>query len=444
MIKMWRRIGAGLCALLVVLSGAASAAGLPDDASVLSAAHQGMVISDIRFEGRRITRESVLLQEIVLGAGDVLDVRQLERDRQAIMNLGLFKSVTTRTEEEGGEVRVTYLLEEKYYLFPLPRLSRTSDGDLRFGGELRFDNLLGLNQELRILAEWEDAGNDTTEEESRTLSVDYDIPRLPWTAWGLGISLKDQYTLESESDDGEYGAHREDARQVGLSISRWLDRRGPSAGWRAGLGVSWDSRRYRAREEGVPIPRDGEDVSWSGSLTFSEVNDLGVRREGVAYGARFSWGSDVLGAGRSHQRLDLFYRAYRPLRDDPLTANLNYQARFGIASGTPFGDEAYALGGGGNLRGYPRDYREGDVFMLLNVEYLRPVMGNTALRGVGFMDLGGVWARDDIDLSDIHGSAGLGMRVNLRWFVRTHLRLDYGYAFTTGETRVYAGTSHTF
>ncbi|MCG5500912.1 BamA/TamA family outer membrane protein [Ectothiorhodospira lacustris] len=444
MIEMLGRIGVGLCILLVMLSGAAWAVESPDDTPAAPRVHQGLLISDIRFEGRRITRESVLLQETVLRAGDVLDARQLERDRQAIMNLGLFKTVTARTDEAAGEIRVTYVLEEKYYLFPLPRLSRTSDGDLRFGGELRVDNLLGLNQELRILAEWEDAGSDTTEEESRTLSVDYDIPRLPWTAWGLNISFKDQYTLESESDDGEYGPHREDARQVGLSISRWLDRRGPSAGWRAGLGIAWDGRRYRALEEGATIPRDGEDVSWSGSLTFSEVNDLGVRREGVAYGARFSWGSDVLGAGRSHQRLDLFYRAYRPWRDDPLSANLNYQARFGIASGTPFGDEAYALGGGGNLRGYPRDYREGDVFMLLNMEYLKPIMGNTAVRGVGFMDLGGVWERDDIDLADVHGSAGLGMRINLRWFVRTHLRLDYAYAFTTGETRVYAGTSHTF
>ncbi|ANB01281.1 BamA/TamA family outer membrane protein [Ectothiorhodospira sp. BSL-9] len=402
------------------------------------------VISDIRFEGNRVTRESVMRQELAVGRGDPLDAQAIEEARQALMNMGLFQSVESRVEMVNGEAEVTFAVREKFYIFPLPRLSRTSDGDIRYGGDVRFDNFLGYNQVLRLRAEWEDAGSDTSEEESRTLSASYSIPRIPHTAWGLTLSFEDERVVESASEEDGYGDHDKDTLQLGASISRWLDRQGPSAGWRASLGVNWNDRRYSPHDAGEAVPDDARVLSWSGGISFTDVADLGVRREGVEYGASLSFGGEAIGSDTSHQNLSLFYRAYRPLGNSELSPNLNYQARFAVASRTAFGDEAYSLGGGSNLRGYPRDYREGDLLMLLNTEYLRPLFGRPDVRGVGFVDLGGVWPRRDVDLSDVHVGAGLGLRINLRWFVRTDLRVDYAYGFSANESRAYFGTSHAF
>ncbi|MCG5534474.1 BamA/OMP85 family outer membrane protein [Ectothiorhodospira mobilis] len=407
-------------------------------------AQEAVVVDSIRFEGNEVTREQVLRQELLFREGDPLDREVVEETRQALMNLGLFQSVQARVETRGETAAVVYHLEEKYYFFPLPRLSRTSDGDVRYGGDLRFDNFLGLNQRLRLLLEWEDAGSDASAEGSRRLDLSYEVPRLPGSAWGVALDVKDEHLNESGADEPEHVPYDESIQRLGVSVSRWLDRRGPSSGWRAGLGVAWEQRRYERLQVPGPIPDGARDITWTGSLRYTDVTDLGVRREGVAYGAGLSWGSPALGSSRGHQSLSLDYRAYRALGEGPLPSNLNYRMRLALASGSPFGGEPHSLGGSDQLRGYPRDYRKGDVLALLNTEYLRPVLGNPELRAVGFVDVGGVWPRRHVDLSDLHAGVGVGLRINLKWFVRTNLRLDYAYGIDARDSKVYAGTSHTF
>lgn len=407
-------------------------------------AQEAVVVDSIRFEGNEVTREQVLRQELLFREGDPLDREAVEETRQALMNLGLFQSVQARVETRGETAAVVYHLEEKYYFFPLPRLSRTSDGDVRYGGDLRFDNFLGLNQRLRLLLEWEDAGSDASAEGSRRLDLSYEVPRLPGSAWGVALDVKDEHLNESGADEPEHVPYDESIQRLGVSVSRWLDRRGPSSGWRAGLGVAWEQRRYERLQVPGPIPDGARDITWTGSLRYTDVTDLGVRREGVAYGAGLSWGSPALGSSRGHQSLSLDYRAYRTLGEGPLPSNLNYRMRLALASGSPFGGEPHSLGGSDQLRGYPRDYRKGDVLALLNTEYLRPVLGNPELRAVGFVDVGGVWPRRHVDLSDLHAGVGVGLRINLKWFVRTNLRLDYAYGIDARDSKVYAGTSHTF
>ncbi|MHB8414425.1 MAG: POTRA domain-containing protein, partial [Acidiferrobacteraceae bacterium] len=50
----------------------------------------------IRFVGNKVTRPSVMLQEMTIHVGDPVDRRKIAASRQAIMNLGLFKSVHTK------------------------------------------------------------------------------------------------------------------------------------------------------------------------------------------------------------------------------------------------------------------------------------------------------------------------------------------------------------
>ena len=84
--RLWGRRGS-LLVLLLVLTPPALAV------ETGSGPDPKKIIKEIRFEGNKRTRPSVMLQEMRVQVGDVADPRQIERSRQAIQDLSLFKSV---------------------------------------------------------------------------------------------------------------------------------------------------------------------------------------------------------------------------------------------------------------------------------------------------------------------------------------------------------------
>ena len=51
-------------------------------------------INEIRYEGNDVTQASLLNREIYIKKGDVVDDVLIEKSRQAIMDLGLFRTVS--------------------------------------------------------------------------------------------------------------------------------------------------------------------------------------------------------------------------------------------------------------------------------------------------------------------------------------------------------------
>jgi outer membrane protein insertion porin family len=429
-----RRCVSGLFALLLGFP----AVGASDEGAAAT-----LRVAGIEFEGNRVTREAILRREVALRPGDVVDEAALEMARQAIMDLGLFREVRVeRRDAEGGET-VVFRVREKYYLFVLPRLSRSSDGDIRFGGELRFDNLLGLNQQLTLRAERERPDSGLSRQEDR-LSVRYEVPRLIGSRYGLVVGMEHAETEKQPVDGGPDAAYREDQSRLELRLLRWLD---PvrSRGWRVEGGLGWDYRDFVALGDTVVVPQEGLDAQLRLGVLYTDVSDYGVRRAGEEYGVRVGLPLKAFGSDYSYEQIDLEYRRYQPVW--PLfgggPANLNVRFRLGFASGQPFDDRAYSIGGAGGVRGYDREYREGERMAILNAEYLTPLFGYAPLRGVWFVDAGDVWEQGERPTTPLV-STGVGLRWHLRWFVRTDLRVDLAYAEQTGETRLYAGTNHSF
>ncbi len=406
---------------------------------------QPNVIKQIIFKGNRITRETVLRQELPFSEGAELDKEKVEDGRQAIMSLGLFQDVEAEVKIENDSARVIYRVKEKYYFYPLPRFSRNSDGDIRYGAELRWDNLLGLNQRLRFIGELEEAASDISRKRSRRLRLRYDIPRIPGTDWGLNLSLQNDVSAESASDDGLIDEHDQDSREINLTVSRWLTEGSANRGWRISLGFLREERRHSGGYPEARVPEDGVDSALTAGLTNRQVLDKGTHREGFEYGAEAQAGGKWLGGSSDRQQVNFFHRAYRPLETSgSVPSNFNYQVRFGIAGGRAFGGQPFSLGGSGSLRGYTRNYRHGNLFLLLNTEYLRPLFNTRWLRGVVFADLGGAWKERRIKADHLHFGTGAGLRIHVRWLVETDLRLDCAYGVDSGDIRFYAGTSHTF
>lgn len=397
-------------------------------------------IAAIRFAGNEVTRDSVLRQQLTIRVGEPLDPAAVEASRQAIMNLGLFTKVTDSVKQAPDGAVVTYTVHEKLYTWVLPRLGRNTDGDISLGGELRFDNLNGLDQRLKFIVERKNIAGGGIELRK---AVEFSAPRLLGTPYGLGASFnetKRRETLYSGAAQGEYDLR---SRSLGLSLSRWLNRDGPNSGWHgdAGLNVSRQHYSYRAGTPG--LGQNNQDVSVSLGAGYTRVN---LRRydyrQGLEYGGGVSVGGPQIGADYYHFSLSGYLRRYLVL-STPNT-NLNYQLQAGYANHSAAVGDGFSLGGADSLRGYERGSVTGDVYLLANIEYLRPLFGRKRLRGVAFTDLGNGWSHSDFAPWNLQPSVGVGIRWHISWLVNVDLRVDGAYALGQKRYQFYFGTKSTF
>jgi outer membrane protein assembly factor BamA len=398
----------------------------------------GLIIKSIRFEGNKITREIIMREEIIFTEGDVFEVDKMEASRQYIKNLGIFKVVEAKAAREDDGVAVTFKVEEKWYILPIPRLGLNGDADINYGAELRWDNAFGLNQQFKIIAEQIDRASG---ERDQVTSLEYSIPKIPRTPYGVSSKIgRERTLLESKDDTGEVlGEYYANSDVFSLSISRWLKRTSPSKGWRGNVGLSW-IRNSEEQASGNPeLAGDSRELRLGTGVDFTDVDDYEYRRQGMAYGAGAGFGRESLGSDVNFYTVEAFWRSYNTIRN-PRYSNINFQLRGGYNNGKT---NAFSLGGNSTIRGVV-DPVQGDLYALLNVNWLVPLPGHESFRGVLFTDIGNAWPRDDIRLDDWVVTFGVGFRWKIRSLVDTALRGDFAYNPETREYKAYGGTNYMF
>lgn len=409
-------------------------------------AQEPAVITDIRFSGNKHTQPQIMLQEMVIKAGDLIDSERIEISRQAIMDLGLFKSVDATLVPEAHGVVLEIAVSEKYYVIPLPKLDRSADGDVSYGGQLTLDNLWGLNQKLKLVYKAE-RGCCENSRTVNTYSLGYQYPRVAGTDFGLSMNLSHEATPQSDNDllGNVVSEYEEGLDSVSIGLSHWLGRDGPSSGWSVGVSTFWSHLTYN-QQGGVPITYGPEKAVGLGfSVSYTKVHDLLYSREGVEFGISSEHGLEEMGSDTPYSRNQLYYRQYMPVGSTPHTS-LNLQVRLGVTGGdVPIDDHSYGLGGSRELRGYDKSSIEGRSFFVTNLEYLHPLFGHPAAQGVLFTDIGNAYADNRlVDLSDVAASAGVGLRYKFKAFVNLQLRADMAYAFGLSERKLYVGVKNTF
>lgn len=414
--------------------------------SGLCAAEDAVLLDAIRFAGNEVTKEEVLRQELLVQEGEPASAKLIARSRQAIMNLGLFKSVSAELLQEQGLNVLEFRVEERYYILPIPLLDYNPDfladetnTNYSYGGELRFDNLFGLNQRLKISYE-EKHFVDDAELPEEEWEIDFRYPRLIGTPYRLDIwSRKEEKGIQTTEDEQVVAVTRVNRLSGRVFVSRWLNTKGISEGWQAGSGLYLASSRYR-NIEGDAGYRDSGEVALLGSIGYAKVDEYPYHRQGEVFDYSVAVSHDALGSDMEYWRNTFTWRRYQPLQ--AVDANINTQFKLGVG----FGDgNPYSLGSSTSLRGYPADTIEGKVLLQGNMEYHHHVSGYRQMRGVLFVDLGNVWpALDEIDQTRLYSSAGVGMRWRVQSFVDVTLRADYAYNTDTGETETYLAASGSF
>jgi outer membrane protein assembly factor BamA len=405
------------------------------------------IIRAIEFDGIRVTNPKILRYEILIKEGDIVNPALIERSRQAIMDLGLFTAVEAVVEpgEDGSVVR--FIIKEKYYILPVPKLNRDDDNNISLGAELTLDNLAGLNQQLKLRYETENApGLSDGEIETSTLSYNY--PRMFGSPYQLHVEIsEDRKPAEVITGGIDSSLYEQVNWTASLAVSRWLAPRGPSRGWQVGAGLVWRHHAYDyVSLAPTDVFQDAQAVGISVVAQFLDVRDYLFSRKGKEYGYVGEYGTPVLGSDTQYSRHEIFYRRYILLENRP-HENLEFQGRLGLSSGEMFRGEdyAYILGGSKTLRAYDTGTFTGNSFVLFNVQYLRPFFDYYPLRGAAFLDIGNTYpSNETINLGDLNWDVGVGLRLRLKSFVKIDLRVDVAYSFDTGEYKVFAGTKEIF
>jgi len=346
---------------------------------------------------------------------------------------------------DGHVLRI--VVKEKYYILPVPKLNRDDDNKFSLGAEISLDNFAGLNQQLKVRYETEEAAG-LSGGQINTHSFSYNYPRVLGSAYLFRTDISQQYSpAEVITDSVVSSLYKSEAWTANLQVSRWLNRTGPSVGWQVGTGIVWRRNIYDyVSGTTTDTFQDARAVGLTVNGQFIDVRDYLLSREGLEYGYTGEYGSPVLGSDTEYKRHEFFYRKYILLEGRP-HENVELQARLGLSSGDIFAGTGYAytLGGSKTLRAYDTGSFLVNSFVLFNLQYLRPFFGYYPFRGALFLDVGNAYpSNEKIDLGDLKWDVGIGFRLRLKSFVKIDLRVDVAYSYDTGEYKVFAGTKEVF
>jgi len=409
---------------------------------------KNQTVEAIRFSGNIKTQPEIMLQEITLHAGDPFSSEAVAEAKQAIMDLGLFSAVKAHILPGDTGPIVEFEVTEKYYVIPLPTLERTADGEIRYGANLRVDNVAGLNQTVKLAYEAQ-RGCCTTKRTTHSIDSSYYHPRVGGSHYNLKLSAAhSQIPYTTLDRNGNiYAEHKQLYSRFTVGASRWLTHEhGPSHGWHAGLDLFWRQQNF-TQESGPPLTYDNTNaVGLTAIVGYTRVHDHIYSRSGMQYGLVSEHGLEPLGSDNPYTRHQLYYRNYIPLGPVAYHTNLNLQTRMGVSAGqVPISSYAYTLGGSDDIRGYQKNEIKGRSYFVQNIEFLAPLFGHAPARGVLFADFGNAYNNNKmIDIDSIESSYGLGLRYKFKSFVSLQLRVDMSYANGPDRRKFYIGSKSTF
>ncbi|MDB4222685.1 hypothetical protein N9850_02850 [Granulosicoccus sp.] len=399
-------------------------------------------VGSISFEGNRVTREHVISRELVQLPGESCSLDNIIDGIQNTLDLGLFKSVRAELRLDNEQLELVYIVSEKIYFLPIPRISRSSDGELRFGAQLRWDNFLGRLHQLKLTFEkrQEDEGQGRA---GYVHSVDYMVPRFFGSRFGMAISL-DRIRRNSElAQDGVvYGEVLRESQRAELRLARWAKDSTGVQGLSYFAGLGFEDRTYDVRSGTTGPFQAGQNVNVIAGFDVDRVHNDRFNRRGYEYGVTLRLADSSWGADFRYARLDAHMRWFQPLVR-PQT-NLNLQLRLGLSTMAPFGERSYGIGGGEMIRGMRTGFATGDILTLANVEYLSGFFSYPAVRWIAFSDIGNVFLKDDVKLHRQILRGGLGLRWKLEELTNTDLRFDIAWDPKRRKLTPYLSTSLTF
>jgi outer membrane protein assembly factor BamA len=401
-------------------------------AATAAQAQEAPVIREIAFRGNEVTRPATMLREMTLHVGDAADPREVERSRQGVQDLGLFRSVGAELEPVEGGVRLVVTVKEKYYVLPLPRGDVSSDGGYGWGAQLRWNNVWGLNHTFNPYFERRQPSEGDADPEKRGLQTRFQFryyaPFVLDTKFSLGFG--GAYT-----DTPYLEPIRYDLSETFFSVdlSRKLSGGRGSQGWTGFSGLAWNEEV----NSGIGAPPElGHAVSGFAGAYYRDLHFNVYSDAGVTYGFSVQGATEDVASDYAFTAWGVNYARYINVGSTP-HQNLNFLFEVRGRHDRDL-DEFYAVGGNQSIRGFEPETEKGDAFYRASIEYLRPVF-RRSIRALVVLDAGRAFPEPgDIDLDRVNVGAGVGVRFRIQAFVAFDLELGIAWPLNGGSPRWFA------
>ena len=366
-------------------------------------------IGDIRVNGNTKTRDKVIRRELEIAEGDLYSGSKLRKSKEEINRLGFFETVNLSTQPGTSENRLDMVVDVK------EGQTGTLSGGAGFSSTDQFvfmanitqSNLFGRAQVLSLVAEI--GGTRQNFMLSFTEPWLFDIPL------SLGF---DVFNTDREYEDftraGLGGAFR-----LGYEFFEHI---------RGNVMYKYEDVEVSDVENDAPITLKAEEGrSTTSSVTFSAVQDTLDNPlyplRGFLNIASAEIAGTFLGGDNDFYKLRLDTGWYIPFF---LDTTFHVRGRVGVGYG--IGDDAlpvferFFVGGISTVRGF--DVRslgpevEGTVIggnkeLIMNLEFIFPIVPQMKLRGLVFFDAGNAFSEDEsIRFQALRLSVGAG----IRWF----------------------------
>ncbi len=307
-------------------------------------------IGEIRIEGLRHVRQSLVMRRLLVHAGEVYDAAAVEKARQDLLGRGLFSSVSVRMGAPDAERRVplTFLVRESKRF--AVGVSGAYSSDLGGSGGVHWSDLdvLGDGQHLTVSATALDLGGTASTGVGYDARVGYDIPDFHRRAQTLGFSVAAlRQTLQAYTQNGATAQ---------TTLTRRL-----SSDWTASAGASYEYERIDQESHQYQYDL----VSMPLSARFDST-DLTSPLLDPTHGYRISLSvSPTLSSGASGRQvfvimqgsLATYFDLHRLFPSDPpgrtvIASRLIAGVAEGASQFSLPPDQRFYAGGSGTVRGY--------------------------------------------------------------------------------------------
>ena len=364
-------------------------------------------LNKIKLNGNTKTKDFVVLRNLDLKEGQILNVKDIQNAYREIYRLKYFKGIKPHLERVEGDSNTANLVID---------LKEGQTGQFNFGGgystrdgwlgylNVKEKNLLGRGQNLSFNYEF---GKNTT------YSLNFYEPWLMGTKNSFGISL---YNRKSENEHSEKGEYTEDRQGGSISLGRPINEM-----WDGNVKLKVEETATDwANEEYSDEDTSNNTRSITLRLNRDTTNKIFNPTQGAIDILSTEFAGGTLGGDNHFSKYNIDARRYYPGFKNEHAWALRMKTGFGKGE-IPIQDK-YRLGGSKTLRGYESNII-GDNMLLLSAEYRFPVVDK--ITGVVFTDNGNAWETpDEINLDDLNSSAGLGVMMNTPL---GQIKLDYGW-----------------
>ena len=394
---------------------------------VLTATVNEGTLEGITVKGNEKTKSYVITREIKLKTGEAFNVKDARRSMQKVYNLGYFEDVNMKLNpgrEPNAVVLETSVIEQKTGTFSIGAGYSKADGIIGII-EVGDNNFRGIGDKIKVHWEFGGSGSD-----NRNYEFSYTKPWLDAKQTSLSFSF---YNMTNEYDHYKAGGVLDstyDRKRKGMELT--LGR--PANDFVTNfvtLKNRTDSHvKHISGTDYSQEPYLSDNFGTTRSLTLSRVFDsrdnVFNATEGKRYSLTAEFAGKSFGGDFNFNKYTAEGRQYLKVGKSQVVA---LRLTAGYANGNMPDSGKFAVGGSDTLRGYNDDEFKGDKMLTLSAEYRFPVASK--VQGVFFTDFGRAWDDEGYKLTDLKGSAGVGVRITTPL---GPIRLDYARGSSGAKT----------